>query len=349
MKNKSWPIICSLLLCSTLSNGHAAEDYVDAYTPGTSSKMGLLKTAIMGVGLMAMPRSVDGIECKSDAVPYHPIVKPFSGNYTIIGSLTHNNSEYMNYGSFCQFHDIKDSLYIHKIISPIYRSEPTNFMGSIELIPISNNIYLKNNILYKNWVYKAWKIDFCYKWSGMGIRLGSFNLGPNCNYPPPPPPGGHNLPAPYWGKPERTLSPDSYTITIETIDPTSYGNMNLSISGDSNIYLDPIYLPCNSTLYQYEQYNNNFPLEYPRATYYDLDVSFTRILQCNGCPPYCIPDNSTFIPTLQPTSSVSTKKPTFTPSRLTHNPTKRTVAPTPFSPTTYIGLPPVVLDPNDIR
>lgn len=58
MKNKYWPIIGSLLLCSTLSNVYAADDYVDTYTPGTSSKMGLFKTVLIGVGLMSMPKPV---------------------------------------------------------------------------------------------------------------------------------------------------------------------------------------------------------------------------------------------------------------------------------------------------
>lgn len=53
MKYKYKNIICSLLLCSTLSSSYAASD------GSISSKMGLLKTAIIGVGLMVMPRPID--------------------------------------------------------------------------------------------------------------------------------------------------------------------------------------------------------------------------------------------------------------------------------------------------
>lgn len=60
MRNKYKSIICSLLLCSTLSNSYAAsDDYVDAYTPGTSSKVGLLKAGLMGIGLMSMAKPVE--------------------------------------------------------------------------------------------------------------------------------------------------------------------------------------------------------------------------------------------------------------------------------------------------
>lgn len=85
MRNKYKSIIYSLLLCSILNNVYASsDDYVESYTPGTSSKVGLLKAGLMGIGLMSMAAPVE-------AIP----IKGFSGCY--LGTIDPQDSPSMDY------------------------------------------------------------------------------------------------------------------------------------------------------------------------------------------------------------------------------------------------------------
>lgn len=85
MNFKYTTIISSLLLCSTLSNiCSASDDYVDVYTPSTSSKIGLLKAGLMGIGLMSMASP-------AESVP----IKGFVGCY--LGTIDPQDSPNMDY------------------------------------------------------------------------------------------------------------------------------------------------------------------------------------------------------------------------------------------------------------
>lgn len=101
MNLKYTKILSTVLLCSTLSNTYAAsDDYVDAYTPGTSSKVGLLKAGLMGIGLMSMASPVEAQNT------VYIVKKPFFMKECYIGRMDRENVKPYNNITITQIMDV---------------------------------------------------------------------------------------------------------------------------------------------------------------------------------------------------------------------------------------------------